>query len=162
MGVLSLVLLISEYKSTHIPCLAANLHAATQHRDCPLVSRLIGWVYVIIMLLDLTPCMSDLWCICGRKMQSCLHQQYACGGKDSQLFASNTSSPRRSIRVWKDSKCIETLQGHEGPVQCLLLLPNGDFLSGSNDTTIKLWSNSKCVHTFPGHTDTVRQVISQL
>ena len=42
-------------------------------------------------------------------------------------------------------------------MQCLLLLPNGDFLSGSNDTTIKLWSNRKCIHTFPGHTDTVRQ-----
>ena len=63
----------------------------------------------------------------------------------------------RKICVWKDGNCIKTLEAHEGPVQCLLLLPNGDFLSGSNDTTIKLWSNFKCVHTFPGHTDTVRQ-----
>ncbi|KAL3142952.1 hypothetical protein ABBQ38_003237 [Trebouxia sp. C0009 RCD-2024] len=38
---------------------------------------------------------------------------------------------------------MKTLEGHEGPVQCLLLLPNGDFLSGSNDTTIKLWSSLK-------------------
>lgn len=63
----------------------------------------------------------------------------------------------RTIRVWKEGECVETLPGHEAPVQCLLLLPNGDFLSGSNDTTIKLWSNYKCAHTFPGHTDTVRQ-----
>ena len=66
----------------------------------------------------------------------------------------------RTIRIWQSGECTATLKDHQGPVQCLLLLPNGDFLSGSNDMTIKLWSKAKCVHTFPGHTDTVRQVTS--
>lgn len=85
---------------------------------------------------------------------------HAYGSPDMHLPAevSGFSHGYRSIRVWQDGHCIETLKGHEGPVQCLLLLPNGDFLSGSNDTTVKLWSNHKCIHTFPGHTDTVRQV----
>ena len=82
------------------------------------------------------------------------------GSPDMRLPAQFDVLPHgcRSIRVWQDGQCLETLKGHEGPVQCLLLMPNGDFLSGSNDTTIKLWSKQKCIHTFPGHTDTVRQV----
>lgn len=60
--------------------------------------------------------------------------------------------------MWQNGQCQDVLKDHQGPVQCLLLLPNGDFLSGSNDMTIKLWSKQKCIHTFTGHTDTVRQV----
>lgn len=51
---------------------------------------------------------------------------------------------------------VQVLTGHEGAVQAVLVLPNGDFLTGGNDTTIKLWSDNKCEHTFRGHTDTVR------
>ena len=51
---------------------------------------------------------------------------------------------------------VAELTGHEGPVQAVLVLPNGDFLTGSNDATIRLWSQGRCQHTFKGHTDTVR------
>ena len=63
---------------------------------------------------------------------------------------------RRTVRVWKADGSAQVLQGHEGPVQCLLLLPDGGLLSGGNDTTIRLWVDGKCQHTFRGHTDTVR------
>lgn len=53
------------------------------------------------------------------------------------------------------------LSDHQGPVQCVLVLEDGDFLTGSNDTTVKLWSNGTCKHTFKGHTDTVRSVHSK-
>ena len=48
------------------------------------------------------------------------------------------------------------LEGHGGAVQCVLALPSGDLLTGSNDTTVKLWRGGTCVHTLTGHTDTVR------
>ena len=51
------------------------------------------------------------------------------------------------------------LEGHGGAVQCVLALPGGDLLTGSNDTTIKLWRGGACVHTLTGHTDTVRRVL---
>ena len=42
---------------------------------------------------------------------------------------------------------------------CVLVLPNGDIVSGSGDTTIRVWSGTgACMHTIRGHTDTVRQV----
>ena len=54
---------------------------------------------------------------------------------------------------------VTVLTGHEGPVQAVLVLPNGTFLTGANDATIKLWADGKCQQTFSGHTDTVRQDI---
>ena len=41
-------------------------------------------------------------------------------------------------------------------MQCVVYLPTGEVVSGSNDTTIKIWRKGKCVHTIKGHTDTVR------
>lgn len=54
---------------------------------------------------------------------------------------------------------MEVLEGHEGPVQAVLALPDGSLLSGGSDATIKLWSGKQCRHTFRGHTDTVRWVL---
>ena len=48
------------------------------------------------------------------------------------------------------------LEAHQGPVQCLLLLPGGNLLSGGNDGTIRHWLAGKVQRTFTGHTDTVR------
>lgn len=61
-----------------------------------------------------------------------------------------------TLRVWKDQKCIHVLEGHEGAVQCVVYLPSGEVVSGSNDTTIRVWRESKCIHIIKGHTDTVR------
>ena len=63
---------------------------------------------------------------------------------------------RRTIRVWKEDGTAQVLEGHQGPVQCLLVLPNGSILSGGNDMTIRHWVDGKCLRTFQGHTDTVR------
>lgn len=59
-------------------------------------------------------------------------------------------------------KCIHVLQGHhEGAVLSLLLLPNGDLLSGGGDQTIRVWkgllsSEVTCAATIQAHSDSVR------
>ncbi len=60
--------------------------------------------------------------------------------------------------MWRGGKCAATLTGHEGPVLCLLVLPGGEILSGSGDTTVKMWApgGGPCIHTIKAHTDTVR------
>lgn len=60
------------------------------------------------------------------------------------------------MRIWGNDGAVQVLKGHEGAVLCVLVLPNGDILSGGGDKLVKLWSGSKCVHTFAGHTDSVR------
>ena len=62
-----------------------------------------------------------------------------------------------SLRVWRDNKCVLVLEGHEGAVQCVVCLPSGEIVSGSNDTTIRVWRDGKCIDVLKGHTDTVRQ-----
>ncbi|PNH02104.1 Ubiquitin homeostasis protein lub1 [Tetrabaena socialis] len=64
----------------------------------------------------------------------------------------------RTLRVWRDGKAAATLSGHEGPVLCLLVLPGGEMLSGSGDTSVKMWApgGGPCIHTIKAHTDTVR------
>lgn len=58
--------------------------------------------------------------------------------------------------MWDSEGQSQVLEGHEGPVQCLLVLPDGALLSGSNDKTVKMWHGSACVKTLVGHGDTVR------
>ena len=77
--------------------------------------------------------------------------------------AARTPKPQRAAacstaRVWRGGACAQVLEGHGGAVQCVLALPSGDLLTGSNDTTVKLWRGGACVHTLTGHTDTVRRV----
>lgn len=62
---------------------------------------------------------------------------------------------RSTVRVWSAGQCIMTLE-HGSPVQCLLVLEQGELLSGCSDGTIRLWKAGAIVHTFEGHTDTVR------
>lgn len=64
--------------------------------------------------------------------------------------------------MWAADGTSKVLQGHEGPVQCVLVLPDGGLLSGGNDNTIRLWVDGKCQHTFSGHTDTVRWDVPRL
>lgn len=61
-----------------------------------------------------------------------------------------------TLRLWKDGKCTAVLEGHTGAVQCVLYLPSGEIVSGSNDNSIRVWSGEKCLHVLSGHTDTVR------
>jgi WD40 repeat protein len=39
----------------------------------------------------------------------------------------------------KNGTLILTLNGHSSSVLALKILPNGDYVSGSADTTIKIW-----------------------
>lgn len=64
-----------------------------------------------------------------------------------------------SIREWQpgSGECSAVMEGHQGPVQCLLHMPgSGTLLSGSNDTTVKVWEDGQCVKTIKAHSDTVR------
>lgn len=47
------------------------------------------------------------------------------------------------IKIIKDGKCIDILKGHTDAITCIIILPNGDIVSGSNDTTIIVWRNGK-------------------
>ncbi|PNW78780.1 hypothetical protein CHLRE_09g389912v5 [Chlamydomonas reinhardtii] len=77
---------------------------------------------------------------------------------DGQAGGLVSASLDKTVRVWRDGKCAATLTGHEGPVLCLLVLPGGEILSGSGDTTVKMWApgGGPCIHTIKAHTDTVR------
>lgn len=68
----------------------------------------------------------------------------------------------RTIRVWSGDGKAAVLEGHEGPVQCLAVLPDGALLSGSNDKSIRRWVGGTCQQIITGHGDTVRQGWSQL
>ena len=54
-------------------------------------------------------------------------------------------------------ECIGNLEGHKGPVYCLLELLDGRVASGSTDWTIKIWNikNKTCVQTLLGHKSTI-------
>ncbi len=62
--------------------------------------------------------------------------------------------------MWRGGECVRVLEGHEGPVLSLAVLPSGDVLTGSGDTTIRQWAGAtnRCVNVFRGHTDSVRYV----
>jgi WD40 repeat protein len=48
-------------------------------------------------------------------------------------------------------KCVKTLQGHAGPVNCLIELANKLIASGSADSTIKIWDSTQCIKTLYIH-----------
>jgi hypothetical protein len=56
-----------------------------------------------------------------------------------------------------DDKVLNVLEGHQWSVLCLLVLPNGNLLSGSADKTIRLWGDltdlnkTKCLKILKGH-----------
>jgi WD40 repeat protein len=71
------------------------------------------------------------------------------------------------IKIWnlEDSLNINlkaTLRGHSGEIQCLTLLSNDLFASGSNDNSIKIWNLSKydCLKTLEEHKDSVNLIMS--
>lgn len=70
-----------------------------------------------------------------------------------------SASLDKSARIWKDGTCTATLEGHEGAVLCLAVLPESSLLAtGSGDGTIKIWSldDYSCIRTVPAHKDSVR------
>jgi phospholipase A-2-activating protein len=80
-----------------------------------------------------------------------------------------SSSLDKSVKIWSQGgECKATLEGHEGPINCMAVLPNNltntsndddtTVATGSGDKTIRLWSLSqgKCTKVIHGHEDTVR------
>lgn len=55
-----------------------------------------------------------------------------------------TCGADRTIRKWKGDKQVKCIIAHDDVVRDLVVLPNGDFISCSNDATIKIWDG----HTF--------------
>jgi WD40 repeat protein len=59
------------------------------------------------------------------------------------------------------SACLQTLEGHSGPVSSVAFSPDSAQLaSASHDRTVKIWdaSNGKCLQTLEGHSDWVQSV----
>lgn len=54
-------------------------------------------------------------------------------------------------------ECKGSLEGHKGPVYCLLELLDGRIASGSSDWTIKIWNikDKSCIQTLLGHKSTI-------
>jgi phospholipase A-2-activating protein len=79
-----------------------------------------------------------------------------------------SSSLDKSLKIWQVGECKATLEGHEGPINCMVVLPetltnsanpeDTTVATGSGDKTIRLWSLSqgKCTKIIHGHEDTVR------
>ena len=63
--------------------------------------------------------------------------------------ASGSNDP--SLRVWDPStgRCLMTLEGHTGSIECVAILNDGRVVSGSADCTIKIWTpdTGECIET---------------
>ena len=60
-----------------------------------------------------------------------------------------------TLQVWDTdtSHCLYILEGHEGPVSCVTVLPGGRVVSGSYDCTLRVWNTAigQCLCTLKGH-----------
>ncbi|CAG8434421.1 1374_t:CDS:10 [Diversispora eburnea] len=48
----------------------------------------------------------------------------------------------RSVRVWKDGQCIQTIFHPATSVWCVDTMPNGDIISGSSDGVVRIFTRS--------------------
>ena len=64
-----------------------------------------------------------------------------------------TCSDDFSIILWNiaTAECCHPLKGHTAPVICLLILPDGDIVSGSADGTVRIWDihTLQCKYVLP-------------
>ena len=75
----------------------------------------------------------------------------------NSLLPDRLQNSYRTVRIYSGSNFEEVqVLDHQSPVQCIVVLDNGDILTGANDSAIKWWSNGQLKGTFNGHTDTVR------
>jgi WD40 repeat protein len=54
-----------------------------------------------------------------------------------------TASFEATIKIWNGNKNITTLKNHNLGITTLIVMPNGDLLSGSLDCSIKRWDHEK-------------------
>ncbi|CAD8146679.1 unnamed protein product [Paramecium octaurelia] len=81
--------------------------------------------------------------------------------KSNQLISGDCDN---AILIWSISNknqwvCLQTVQGHDSQINCLVVHKNEDlFISGSNDKTIKFWVKEnewKCSQTITYHQNSV-------
>ncbi|XP_064477232.1 phospholipase A-2-activating protein-like [Ornithodoros turicata] len=85
------------------------------------------------------------------------HSGVVCALAAGQFGTLLSGSWDRTARVWFGQKCMLTLEGHQGPVWAVQILPKqGLMLTGSADKTVRLWRAGKCERVFTGHEDCVR------
>jgi WD40 repeat protein len=70
-----------------------------------------------------------------------------------------------TIKIWdtqSDYKCINTLSGHTNSITSLLVLKNGNIVSGSNDKCMKIWecNTYQCIKTIEEHSKSVVSLIN--
>ncbi|XP_022687137.1 phospholipase A-2-activating protein-like isoform X2 [Varroa jacobsoni] len=85
------------------------------------------------------------------------HSGAVCSLATGQFGTLVSGSWDKTARVWSGQKCMLTLEGHQGAVWAVALMPQqGLILTGSADRAIRLWRAGACEKTFTGHEDCVR------
>ena len=75
----------------------------------------------------------------------------------------SSSFTTTTVKIWDaaSGQCVQTLDGHGGPVNSVVFEEEGTWLaSGSEDTTVKLWDTTigRCMQTLEGHGGPVNSV----
>ena len=86
-----------------------------------------------------------------------LERRALCSSSGQSVSLSNDRVYRPPPGVFEvPTRCVGTLEGHEGPVYALTTIGDS-VVSGSNDNTLKVWDSATwtCVRTSEGHTQSV-------
>ncbi|KAL6901147.1 vegetative incompatibility protein HET-E-1 [Trichoderma evansii] len=83
----------------------------------------------------------------------------------SQDGAKLASGLDNNVKVWDaaTAECLQTLEGHRGPIWSVAFLVNGTKLaSASEDKTIKIWDalTGACIQTLTGHNSAINSIAS--
>lgn len=67
-----------------------------------------------------------------------------------------TGYSNNKLKIWntQTGKCEKTLEGHTGPVDCLVVI-NDKIISGSWDHTLRIWNTENYESSLIGHTGSV-------
>ena len=76
--------------------------------------------------------------VCIREMHAHTAFVYAVKAVSSEILAS--CGEDKTLRVWRDGVCVQTLLHPAQSIWCLDVLPNGDIVTGANDGIIRLFT----------------------
>ena len=84
---------------------------------------------------------------------------------NGRILSWSSESYKLNINGIENGECLAILDGHTGGVKGARLIPSGNILSWSDDSTIRIWdqTNGKCLKVFRGHVESIRgcEVISE-